>query len=120
MRIKGIKGMTVVDLQDDIANGGKFVVYTYCLSLLVISFKRSTNIYFIKSTENAFRKGLPYSLISLLFGWWGIPWGIMYTCTSLFTNIKGGKDVTTKALHFLQQPTRGHVFEFEPVATLAY
>ena len=120
MRINGIKGMTVVDLQNDIANGGKFVVYSYCISLLVISFKRSTGIHFIKSNENAFNRSMPYSLISLLFGWWGMPWGIMYTCSSLFTNIKGGKDVTLEALHFLQQPTKGPVFEFEPAATLEY
>ena len=45
-------------LQQEIAQGGKFVIFQYCISLLVITFKRSSNIYFIPHAENAVIKGL--------------------------------------------------------------
>jgi hypothetical protein len=120
MKIKGIDGMTMTNIQDEIAKGAKFVSYNYCLSFIAISFKRSSGIYFIKSNENAFAKGWPYNLISLIFGWWGIPWGIIYTPACLFANINGGDDKTKQVMHYLQQLTKGHVFEFEEGSVFAY
>ncbi|HET7899338.1 MAG TPA: hypothetical protein VFL47_16740 [Flavisolibacter sp.] len=119
MKVKGIEGMTVTQIQDEITNGGKFVVYTYCISLVVMSFKRPSAVYFIKRGENAFVKGLPFTLVSLVLGWWGIPWGIIYTIGSLVTNIGGGKNVTDALMKTLHQQTGGHVFEFEAPAALA-
>jgi hypothetical protein len=119
MKVKGIKGMTIANLQDEIMNGGKFVTYTYCVSFIIISFRRSSGIYFVKSNENAFIKGSPFTLTSLLFGWWGIPWGFIYTLECLFTTLNGGKNVTDEVMHYLQQSTKGHVFEFELQSALA-
>ena len=81
-------------LQQELQQGGKFVMYQYCISLLIITFKRSSNIYFISHSENAVVKGLPFTLLSLVLGWWGIPWGPIYTIQSIWVNFKGGKDVT--------------------------
>lgn len=36
-KINGIEGLTTQDLLFDIKRGGKFVVYRYCISLIVIS-----------------------------------------------------------------------------------
>lgn len=98
MKINGIEGMSRQDVQSEIERGGKFVFYQYCISLFIITFKRPTDIYFVKSGESAVAKGLPYVGLSLLMGWWGIPWGPIYTVTSLVTNFKGGKDVTDEVL----------------------
>jgi len=119
MKINGIEGMTIPQIQQEVSGGGKFVVYTYCISVIVLSFKRSSAIYFIKNGENAIVKGLPFTLLSFLFGWWGIPWGIVYTIGALVTNIGGGKDVTDVVVNSLQQQTGGHVFEFETPEALA-
>jgi hypothetical protein len=119
MKIKGIEGMTVAEVQEEVNRGGKFVLYTYCFSIIVMSFKRPSSIYFIKNDENAFVKGLPFSLLSFVFGWWGIPWGIIYTLGCLFSNIGGGKNVTNEVMQSLQQSTGGHVFEFEAAKQLA-
>jgi hypothetical protein len=81
-------------LQQELQQGGKFVMYQYCITLLIITFKRSSNIYFISHSENAVVKGLPFTLLSLVLGWWGIPWGPIYTIQSIWVNFKGGKDVT--------------------------
>ena len=85
-------------LQQEINQGGKFVIYQFCISILVITFKRSSNIYFISHEQNAVVKGLPYTLLSLILGWWGIPWGPIYTIQSMWVNFKGGKDVTQEVL----------------------
>jgi hypothetical protein len=29
-------------------------------------------------------------------GWWGIPWGPIFSIQSLITNFKGGKDLTAE------------------------
>ncbi|WP_256364380.1 hypothetical protein [Nostoc piscinale] len=42
--------------------------------------------------------------MSLFLGWWGIPWGIIYTIQSVVTNLQGGKDVTPQVMSALRQP----------------
>ena len=97
--------MTGSDLQSEINRGGAFVVYQYCISVLVLTFRRSSSIYFIRGGQSKVAKGIPFVLISLFFGWWGIPWGPIYTIGSLRTNFRGGKDVTQEVLQSLaQQP----------------
>ena len=39
------------------------------------------------------------ALLSMVVGWWGIPWGIFFTIQTLYTNCMGGKDVTSEMLN---------------------
>ncbi len=117
MKINGIQNLSVRDLQDEVAQGGKFVIYSYAVSVIVMTFKRGTDIYFVKHNENRFVKSLPWTLISLFFGWWGLPWGLIYTPAALFTNIGGGKDVTEEVMRFIYAQTNGPVFDFEKEVT---
>ena len=98
VKIVGAEGHSTESLLDAIDRGGRFVIYSYNFSLVVMSFKRPSNIYFIRPGENRLVKGLPFTLISLLFGWWGIPWGVIYTIQSLHQNLTGGRDVTKEIL----------------------
>lgn len=98
MKIKNIEGLTTDQINKELQAGGKFVFYQFTVSIIVLTFKRSSDIYFIRSGESATAKGIPYTLISLFFGWWGIPWGPIYTIGSLFSNLGGGKDVTAEVL----------------------
>ena len=98
MKIKNIDGLTVEEINNEVAAGAKFVFFQYTISLLVITFKRSSDIYFIKSDEKASAKGLPYTIISFLLGWWGIPWGPIYTIQTIGKNLGGGKDVTQQVI----------------------
>jgi hypothetical protein len=98
VRIKGTDGLTVEQVMVDVRRGSKFVVYEYCVSLLIITFKRPSAIYFVRPEESRFVKGLPYLLFTLLAGWWGIPWGPIYTLQALATDFRGGKDVTEELL----------------------
>jgi len=56
-------------------------------------------IFFTSKSAGAFRPicescsvkaGLPYSFGTLLLGWWGIPWGPVYTVQAITRNFRGG------------------------------
>jgi hypothetical protein len=94
MKIKNIGGLSAADLQREVREGGKFIYYPFTISLIVVTFKRTSGVYLVRGNENIFTKGLPFIFISAFFGWWGIPFGPKYTLQSIRTNSKGGKDVT--------------------------
>lgn len=102
MKIIGLENMGSLELKTEIQRGGKFVTYPYVISVLIITFRRTSDIYFVRADENAVIKGLPFTLLSLVVGWWGIPWGIIYTVGALWTNLSGGKDITTEVLSALK------------------
>ncbi len=92
--IPGTEGLSPNDIQNEIARGARFVAYQWCLSLLVVTLKRGTRIYYLKPGETGFLPGFLWSAFSLVAGWWGIPWGPIYTIGALWTNARGGIDVT--------------------------
>ncbi len=94
MKVNGIEGLSLEEMQSLVQQGAKFVMYEYAISILIMTFKRSSDVYFVKADENAIVKGLGFTAISLLFGWWGFPWGPIYTIGSVVNNLRGGKDVT--------------------------
>ena len=94
IQVVGIKGMGLKEIDSEIERGGKFVMYSYAMSFIVITLKRPSEIYFIKSNESALGRGMKYTVITLVLGWWGFPWGPIYSLMSLATNLSGGKDLT--------------------------
>lgn len=98
MKIVGIEGMSTDQLKFEIQRGAKLVVYQYAISILVMSFRRASSIYYIPADHSAVSKGLPWTALTLVAGWWGIPWGPIFTIQSLVTNFKGGKDVTAEIM----------------------
>lgn len=94
MKVVGIDGMTVGELVEAVDRGGRFVVFQYAISLLVVSFKNPTNIHFVRAGEGTFGKSFGPTLASVALGWWGIPFGIIFTIESLVINLRGGRDVT--------------------------
>lgn len=52
--------------------------------------------------ETGLKRGLIFSLVSFLLGWWGVPWGLIYTPVTMFTNLSGGQDVTDEVWTLLQ------------------
>lgn len=94
MAIRGIEGMSADQVKFEVQRGGKFVVYQYCISIVVMTFRRGSDVYFVRAGESRVKKGMPWTLLTLVAGWWGIPFGPIFTITSLVTNLQGGKDVT--------------------------
>jgi hypothetical protein len=101
MQIRGIDGMTLQDIQAELRRGGRFVHFEWCVSVLVMTFRRPTDVYFLRSGQNGFGSSWPFTLASLLFGWWGIPWGFIQTPGVLWTNLCGGRNVSGEVLAFL-------------------
>lgn len=97
-QIKGIDNFNTETLMQEVQRGGRFVVYEYCFSLVIMTFKRPSAIYFVRADESRFVKGLGYTTLTLLLGWWGFPWGLIYTPMALATNLGGGRDVTNEVM----------------------
>ena len=102
-KIIGLDNLTVEDVNKELANGARFVVFLYCFSLVIVTFKRSSNIHFIKAGESTLKHSIKFTLMSVLLGWWGIPWGIIYTIQALVTNFQGGRDMTEQVMSALRQ-----------------
>ena len=83
MEIKGIENMTYQQLYADIEKGGKFVMFTYTISIVVMTFRWSS------------------LLISLFLGWWGIPFGPIYTIQSIIRAFTG-KNITDDVVNHLE------------------
>lgn len=96
MEIQGIEGMSPDQLRFEIQRGAKLICYHYCISIFVMSFRRSSPVYYIPAGESARSKGVPWILLTLVAGWWGIPWGPIFSIQSLIVNFKGGKDLTAE------------------------
>ena len=94
MSVPGTEGLTPHQLHAEIQRGGKFVTFPYTISILVITFSRSSEVKFIRAGQGTFGASLPYLLISLFFGWWGFPFGLIYTPISIVKCLAGGTDVT--------------------------
>ena len=108
MQIRGIENLSRQDLVREISNGAKFVVFQYCFSLVVLTFRRSTDVYFVPAGQNPTATGIPWTILSLLVGWWGIPWGLIFTPMVVYRNLSGGQDVTnyvvTNVLRLIPTP----------------
>jgi len=103
-RIRGLEGLTTDQVNFELQRGAKFVLFQYCFSVVVMTFRRGSDIYFVRSGESAITKGLPFTLLSVVVGWWGIPWGPIWTIGSCVTNFRGGKDVTAEVIASFNQP----------------
>src|SRR5438093_12417633 len=102
MKIKGVEGLTTEQVNAELQRGGKFVIFQYCISVVILTFKRPSDIYFIRAGENPLGKHIGFTLLSLVAGWWGIPWGPIFTIGSVYNNSRGGKDVTQAVVNSLR------------------
>ena len=103
-KIQGMQGLTASELNFELQRGAKFVMFQDCISVIVMTIRRSSDIYFLRAEQNAVVKGLPFTLVTLVLGWWGFPWGPIWSVTSLVTNFRGGKDVTKEVIASLNAP----------------
>lgn len=101
MEINGLENLSPQQLSQEVQRGAKFVVFEYCISLLIVTLRRSTGIYFIRAGESSAAVSAKFTALSLILGWWGFPWGPIYTIAVLYTNLKGGRDVTMEVMNAL-------------------
>jgi len=103
MKVKNIDGLSPAQIRTMVNEGGKFVMYKYCISIVVMTFNNPTDIYFIPPGKSSVTPGLGFLATSLVLGWWGIPWGPIYTIGNIGTILSGGKDVTTEIMGSINQ-----------------
>lgn len=96
--IRGAEGLSDAEIATEVSRGGRFVVYYYAISIVIMTFRRSSDIHFLRAGESGFGRGLPWTLLTLVLGWWGIPWGPFYSIQSIYTNLTGGHDVTNQIM----------------------
>jgi hypothetical protein len=73
---------------------GRFVVFQYCISIGIATFTRPSAVKYIPPGGSVLMAGLPYTMLSLIAGWWGIPFGPIFTVGAIYRNLRGGLDVT--------------------------
>ncbi len=101
--IKNIEGLSVAQIRQLVNQGGRFVIFPYTISVVLATFKRGSSIYFIKPDEKSIKYSYKHVLVNSTLGWWGIPWGPIYTIGSMYHHISGGKDVTQEVMRHLIQ-----------------
>ena len=101
MTVNGLDNLSYEQLRQEIQQGGRFVVFQYCISIIILTFKRTSGAYYIRPGEGTVVKSLPFTCLSLVLGWWGFPWGPIYTIESITGNIGGGTNVTDHVLDIL-------------------
>ena len=97
MTMEEASKLSVAELNQELANGARFVQFSYTISLVLITFKRYSKVFFIRDNDNMSDVRWKYTLINTFLGWWGIPFGPIYTIWSYVENAKG-KDVTNEII----------------------
>ena len=103
----GWEGKTPEQLRNEVKNGARFIRYAWCWSAIIVSVRGYSEPYFISTKRQAFIKAFPYTLGTLLTGWWGIPFGLFYSIASIIANFRGGWDVTAGMLALLSEENVG-------------
>ena len=91
-----IKKLSVTELQTAIESGSRVLIFPYCISVGIMSFRRHSGPRLVGERESAFAASLPWLAITLIAGWWGIPWGIFWSLESVFFCVTGGRDITNE------------------------
>ncbi len=84
---------------DEVMAGRRFVTYPYVVSLLVMSFNRNMGgVRVVSRDQWPMLPLFSATFITTFFGWWGFPWGIIWSPLSLFHLWRGGRDSTLDVL----------------------
>jgi hypothetical protein len=98
-----VDGLSAAEVRDGVEHGGRFVVFQWVISVVVMSFRRNSPMFYIPPGQSTLAKSLPYCGRSLILGWWGFPWGLIWTPFSILRNLRGGIDVTSSVMSGLSQ-----------------
>ncbi|MFO0822248.1 MAG: hypothetical protein U0792_03885 [Gemmataceae bacterium] len=89
--------------------GARLVRFEFCVSALVFTVRRQSPVYLTTSWHDRYLRGLWYSMLAVLFGVWGVPWGLIWTANAFWVNLTGGVDVTDEVLDWLEARDNPHM-----------
>ncbi len=72
----------------EITPSTELVSYTYVISAIIVTYRKPTRYYFVEAEKGeALRAKILCILCNLVCGWWGIPWGPIWTIKETFCNL---------------------------------
>lgn len=79
--------------------GQRYVIYPYVASALIMTFRRSMgSVRVVETGQWPMGPLFGATAITTLFGWWGFPWGLVWSPAALFNLWRGGRDATKEIL----------------------
>ncbi|SEO54539.1 hypothetical protein SAMN05444671_3735 [Flavobacterium sp. CF108] len=81
-------------------NNIKYRTYKTSINILIFSFYTNSKVYEIPNGRSTILPGIKYSILTILFGWWGFGWPwekfreIKNSIIALHINFDGGEDYT--------------------------
>lgn len=82
-----------------VMSGVRFKIVPYVFSVVIMSFRRNMGgIQPVSTGSWPVGSVIGAVIITMLFGWWGFPWGIIWSIPVLFQLWNGGRDVTSQML----------------------
>lgn len=108
LALRGTRPLFAEELRTRVEAGAKCVRFEYCFSLLAVTVRRQSPVYLTHSWQQRYLLGLWYSVLALLLGPWGVPWGLLWTPWAVWVNATGGADCTVAVLASLDGARRGN------------
>ncbi len=103
MRILGTARLSAQEVRDKVNEGWRFLQFEETRSFVIFTQRKYTDIYFVPPYESHLGYAKKHILITALFGWWGIPWGLVGTPMSILRNFRGGRNMTHEVVSRLNQ-----------------
>lgn len=103
MDIKGAENLSPQELAMEIQRGARVIEFSWCVSLVIVTMRRSSMV-LVRPEESTFTAALPYLLLSAVAGWWGFPFGLIFTPIAIIQNLMGGTDHTARFQGMLPRP----------------
>ena len=72
---------------------GRWITYAYCISICILTLRLRSDPIFVPDGASRVTPGLPYLALSMAFGWWGFPFGLVFTPMAIIENLQGGTEV---------------------------
>lgn len=92
--LAGTGPLSADELLARLRDGWRCVRFEWCISFVAVTLRRQSAVYLTATWQERYLRGVGYSLLALLFGPWGVPWGLVRTPLAVWSNLTGGTDVT--------------------------
>jgi hypothetical protein len=90
---------SIANVVDFVMAGNRFVTIPYVFSMLVLTFRRNMGgVHTVRTGHWPIGQMVQAAIVTSWFGWWGFPFGIIYSILSCYYLFRGGRDATKEIL----------------------
>ncbi|WP_200266643.1 hypothetical protein [Luteolibacter pohnpeiensis] len=95
----------VIDFLERVKRGERVITIPYVLSILILTLQRSMGgIHYVNSSNWPMGRIIIATIVTSIFGWWGLPFGPIFSLISLYYLWFGGRDQTRTMLKSMVGP----------------